>query len=141
MTGDISQLRRTAESRNVLVATDDRTGRDFLILSPTMHRTRHLREVLPRKIAEHPAFHVSKLAGIDEENSPRRSLPCAVLSRVRNQRQTGICVVKKSCGGRAIITSTTSASIIFRRMSPSPLHVEDMDPFASTTPACPVGFR
>ena len=43
-----------------------------------------------------------------------------VLSRVRNQRQTGMPVVKKSCAGMATMQSTRSASTILRRISPSP---------------------
>src|ERR687886_519074 len=34
--------------------------------------------------------------------------------------------------------STTSPSTIARRMSPSPLWLDDIDPFASTTPAVPL---
>ena len=64
-----------------------------------------------------------------------------ILLRAENQRQAGICVLKKSCGGRATIHSTKSASIKARRISPSPLCPEDMEPLARTKPACPVGAR
>ena len=67
--------------------------------------------------------------------SPRRSRPLRLLSLARNHRQAGICVLKKSCGGSATITSTTSASTIARRISPSLFWLDDMLPLASTTPA------
>ena len=40
-----------------------------------------------------------------------------------------------------IMQSTTSPSIIARRISPSPDWVEDIEPLASTTPAVPEGAR
>ena len=43
--------------------------------------------------------------------------------------------------GNAIIQFTTSASTSARRISPSPLWAEDMEPLASTTPAVPLGAR
>ena len=83
----------------------------------------------------HPRLHLPQLASIDEEELSRRSRPWAVLSRVRNQRQAGIWVFRKSCGGSATMHSTTSPSTMRRRISPSLFWLELMEPLASTTPA------
>ena len=71
--------------------------------------------------------------------SPRRSRPRWVLSLVKNHRQTGIWVFRNSCPGSAPIISTTSPRTIASRICPSPLWLELIDPFASTTPASPPG--
>src|ERR1035441_2412083 len=72
--------------------------------------------------------------------SPRRSRRLEFfLSRARNQRQTGICVVKNNWPGSATMQSTRSASIKALRISPSFEVCVDMEPFARTNPATPTG--
>lgn len=63
------------------------------------------------------------------------------LSFAKIQREAGIWVPKKSWPGSATMASIASASTMARRMSPSPDCMEDIEPFASTTPATPVGDR
>ncbi len=73
---------------------------------------------------------------------PRRSRNFPFFfDRVRNQRQAGIWVVSNNWPGSAIMQSTRSASIIFRRISPSPDWLLDIDPLARTNPAMPLGAR
>ena len=73
--------------------------------------------------------------------SPRRSVrcfaPCGALSLAKNHRQAGICVVRNSCGGSAIMHATRSASTMAARISPSPDCWDDIEPLARTTPAEP----
>ena len=74
--------------------------------------------------------------------SPVRSRPpflrfLPVLSRVRNQRQAGIPVVRKSWAGSATMQSTRSASTIRSRISPSPPEPVESEPLAMTKPATP----
>ena len=69
--------------------------------------------------------------------SPGRAVFCLA----RNHRQAGIWVLKNSWPGSATITSTTSASIMALRISPSLFWLELMEPLASTMPARPLGLR
>jgi hypothetical protein len=80
---------------------------------------------------------VASLRASMNSTSPRR----ARLSLARNHRQAGICVLKNSWPGSAIITSTTSASTIAARIWPSLFWLLLMLPLASTMPARPPGFR
>jgi len=56
----------------------------------------------------------------------------------KNHRQAGIWVVRKSCGGSAIMQATKSVSMSALRISPSPDCFEDIEPLARTTPAEPL---
>ncbi|MNT64421.1 hypothetical protein D3C72_2023200 [compost metagenome] len=67
--------------------------------------------------------------------------PLRFLLLAKNHRQAGICVLKNSWPGRAIITSTTSASTMAARIWPSLFWLLLMLPFAKTIPARPVGLR
>ena len=56
----------------------------------------------------------------------------------RNQTQTGMPVERNSWVGRATMQATASASTMAARIWPSPPLLELIDPFAMTTPACPM---
>ena len=79
-----------------------------------------------------------KFAGIDEQHFPAPIAEAAVPLVARQKPQACRDLRRiESCPGNAIMQSTTSPSIMARRISSSPLWPDDIDPFESTTPAVP----
>ena len=136
MLGDLRQLHGTAEARDILEGFLGLT-----ILTPGMDSCRRSSGCpLRRRPAGH-GIPSAPVSGVDEEELALAVAPVLGLILGEEPQAGGDLGVEENWGGNATITSTASPSTMARRMSPSLLWLEDIDPLASTTPALPEGFR
>ena len=107
-----------------------------------MIRSRNPLNILVREITVHPVDQRAHLPGVDEEHLAAPVAEFVVLLVAGDKPEAGRDLGGvEELPGNAIMQSTRSASMMFFRISPSPDWFEDMDPFASTKPAMPVGAR